>query len=444
MHANEVEEEIQRILRVSGIESAPIDPSSLSCLRQIVEERRKKKREGQSSLDEGTSQPKMIKIKQQIPSGDDSVLDQLRLQTQLLIDMQRQLNALNAKVDRLEANTLASNAGNEKIKISSTTRYFTRSSSHFMKDNSTNASETQPAAEENNQAEPPPLPQVPQQRGIFGYLRQVLRLFWEQSRTYVRPLDGPLLFKLFFMLLVVISRVTKDNKRQKNANQLYKLKMMTTLLIVGFLYHIRYLQYLYQFFWKENVPMRVWKGEEDIVIPPPSADDANQNDVDNHENNENHDDYANDNRNGNNQIHQIQQPANPIPRPFGEHVQQNLDLGGGQEQRRNGFLWGGIAPRDENDENVQNNPVFTFVQDVVYLFGSFILSLLPFWNPEALPQPLQPLLRPRNQPQEQDMPAPPGNDDIDIPTVRPPRDAMEPESDDDEEEEIVFDYDDME
>ena len=151
MHANEVEEEIQRILRVSGIESAPIDPSSLSCLRQIVQERRKKKREGQSSLDEGTSQPKMIKIKQQIPSGDDSVLDQLRLQTQLLIDMQRQLNALNAKVDRLEANTLASNAGNEKIKISSTTRYFTRSSSHFMKDNSTNALETQSAAEENNQ-----------------------------------------------------------------------------------------------------------------------------------------------------------------------------------------------------------------------------------------------------------------------------------------------------
>lgn len=282
MHANEVEEEIQRILRVSGIESAPIDPSSLSCLRQIVQERRKKKREGQSSLDEGTSKPNMIKIKQQIPSGDDSVLDQLRLQTQLLIDMQRQLNALNAKVDRLEANTLASNAGNEKIKISSTTRYFTRSSSHFMKDNSTNASE-------NNQAEPPPPPQVPQQRGIFGYLRQVLRLFWEQSRTYVRPLDGPLLFKLFFMLLVVISRVTKDNKRQKNANQVYKLKMMTTLLIVGFLYHIRYLQYLYQFFWKENVPMRVWKGEENIVIPPPSADDANQNDADNHENNENHD-----------------------------------------------------------------------------------------------------------------------------------------------------------
>ena len=444
MHTNEVEEEIQRILRVSGIESAPIDPSSLSCLRQIVQERRKKKTEGQSSLDEGTSQPKMIKINQQIPSGDDSVLGQLRLQTQLLIDMQRQLNALNAKVDRLEANTLASNAGNEKIKISSTTRYFTRSSSHFLKDNSTKALETQPAAEENNQAEPLP-PQVPQQRGIFGYLRQVLRLFWEQSRTYVRPLDGPLLFKLFFMLLVVISRVAKDNKRhQKNANQVYKLKMMTTLLIVGFLYHIRYLQYLYHFFWKENVPMRVWKGEEDIVIPPPSADDANPNDVDNHENNEHHDDDANENRNGNNnQIHQIQQPAaNPIPRPFGEHV-QHLDLGGGQEQRRNGFLWGGIAPRDENDENAQNNPVFTFVQDIVYLFGSFILSLLPFWNPEALPQPLQPLLRPRNQPQEQNIPAPPGNDDIDIPTVRPPRDAMEPESDD-EEEEILFEYDDME
>ena len=447
MHANEVEEEIQRILRVSGIESAPIDPSSLSCLRQIVQERRKKKTEGQSNLDKGTSEPKLIKINQQIPSGDDPVLDQLRVQTQLLIDMQRQLNALTAKVDRLEANnTLASNAGNEKIKISSTTRYFTRSSSHFMKDNnndshSTKASETQPTAEENNQAEPPP--QVPQQRGIFGYFRQVLRLFWEQSRTYVRPLDGPLLFKLFFMLLVVISRVAKDNKRQKNANQVYKLKMMTTLLIVGFLYHIRYLQYLYQFFWKENVPMRVWKGEEDIVIPPPSADDANQNDADNHENNENIDDHANnENRNGNNQIHQIQQPANPIPQPFGVGV-QHLDLGGGQEQRRNGFLWGGIVPRDENDENAQNNPVFTFVQDVVYLLGSFILSLLPFWNPEALPQPLQPLLRPRNQPQEQNMPAPPSNDDIDIPTVRPPRDAMEPESDD-EEEEILFEYDDME
>ena len=189
--------------------------------------------------------------------------------------------------------------------------------------------------------------------------------------------------------------------------------------------------------------MRVWKGEEDIVISPPSPDDANPNDANNHENHENHDDNANENRNGNNQIHQIQQPANPIPRPFGEHV-QHLDLGEGQEQRRNGFLWGGIAPRDENDENTQNNPVFTFVQDIVYLFGSFILSLLPFWNPEALPQPLQPLLRPRNQPQEQNIPAPPGNDDIDIPTVRPPRDAMEPESDDDEEEEIVFDYDDME
>jgi hypothetical protein len=437
MATDGVDEELERILRTAGIDSCPIDPSSMKCLRQLVEEK------GLLLDEPSTFLPQVVRERKVVAERNDSdltqpslgaedggvsnsnqssaILQQLKMQTNLMLRLHRQIQVLSDKVDRLEGseNTLSSN---EKITVTSRIRYIPQSTSTTAANETTSSSRNSAATAAHEaplEDQPPPQPEA---RGFFGCLVEIGRLFWVQSRGYVRPLDGALLFKLVFMVMVVTARISRSSSSSNNSDG--KIRMVTMLLFVGCLYHTRYLQYVYQFFWKENVPARVWKGDEDIAIPPPAANDE-----------------PNNNNNDAQQHQQQRQPLerNPVPPRLRE--QQQRDQAEAEDQAnwwRNGFLAGGIAPAvDPNDPNNQENAnaIVGLFKDMFYLVGSFVFSIFPMWTPEGQ-RARQPLRQVQLDEQERDG-EPEGNanhdNDQGIPEVSPPRDAMEAADDDDEE-----------
>eukprot|EP00980_Cylindrotheca_fusiformis_P011877 scaffold2828_cov126-Cylindrotheca_fusiformis.AAC.3 len=376
-----VEEELDRILRTAGIDSCPIDPSSMQSLRQLVVERiqgpSKYPPQAASPCKE-TPERTIANVTQASDSSPtdasgvvgnveaSAILKQLKMQTDLILGLQRQVEALSNKVERLEGNSDATHS-TEKVTITSRIRYIPQSNGDAA------PAPRNPAAQSDNHdadVEHPPLhqPRRRQVRTFFGCLSEVIRLFWVKSRDYVRPLDGALLFKLFFMVMVVTARIS----RSSNENADGKIRMVTMLLLIGFMYHTRYLQYIYHFFWKENVPARVWDGDEDIVIPPPAADDGPHNNDDAQQQ----------------QQQQQQQQRQPMGRnPVPPRARENQ---GQPDNRnnwwRNGFLAGGIAPAaDPNDLNHPENAnvVISLARDMLYLVGSFVMSIFPMWNPEG-------------------------------------------------------------
>jgi hypothetical protein len=210
----------------------------------------------------------------------------------------------------------------------------------------------------------------------------IARLFWVMSGNHVRPIDGAMLFKIMFMLLVVTARM---NKQPGNKIRFYA---SIGFMVVGFLWHNRYLQYIYQFFWKDNVPVRIWNGLPAEGPPQPPHP---------HGHNHNHG-----------------QPA-PLAAPGAPPVPNNNI---NNNDWRNTFLGGGIRGRAEN-------PLIALVQDIAYLFGSFLFSIFPMWRPEGPPPP-----PPQEQEQEPLLHDQQQRDGMGgIPQVRPPRDAMEAEED---------------
>jgi hypothetical protein len=437
MATSVVDEELERILRIAGIDSCPIDPSSMKCLRQLVEEK------GRLLLDEpSTFPPQVVPQRKVLAERSDSdltepslaaddggvsnsnessaILQHLKMQTNLILRLQRQIQVLSDKVDRLEGSENTSSS-KEKITVTSRIRYIPQSTSTTAANETTSSSSRNSAATEADEApledQPPARPEA---RSFFGCLVEIGRLFWVQSGGYVRPLDGALIFKLVFMVMVVTARVSRSSSSSNNSDG--KIRMVTVLLFVGFLYHTRYLQYVYQFFWKENVPARVWNGDEDIAIPPPAADDE-----------------PNNNNNDAQQHQQQRQPLERNPVPPRLRQQQQRDQAEDQDNWwRNGFLAGGIAPAaDPNDPNNQENAnaVVGLFKDMFYLVGSFVFSIFPMWTPEGQ-RARQPLRQVQLDEQERDG-QPEGNanhaNDQDIPEIRPPRDAMEAADDDDEE-----------
>ena len=66
------------------------------------------------------------------------------------------------------------------------------------------------------------------------------------------------MFKLLFMVFVMTARVSRNPSEAPG----YRLYAAVLLVIMGFLYHTRYFQFMYHFIWKGNIPVRVWSGKD--------------------------------------------------------------------------------------------------------------------------------------------------------------------------------------
>ncbi|KAG7366326.1 hypothetical protein IV203_028996 [Nitzschia inconspicua] len=259
---------------------------------------------------------------------------------------------------------------------------------------------------------------------------QVLQALFRMGRRDVRPLDGGVLMQLFFVSLVV-AKSSRDPSKQQ---------LMISIVVTGFLYHMKVLSFLYKFFVKNNVPLRIWKG-----MDPEGTDDVYGNNRDAAAANRNN----NNNENANGPA--AEEPPG-LPRPIGHPV-----AGRGNHGWEDTFLMGGIAAPN-NGNNAEGggvgNPVSRFLWDIIYLFGSFFLSIFPMWRAEQRPRPIPPAEENDDDiPQQQQQHDDDDNDDEEenignsdhrraggadndfgqIPTVQPPRDAMEPADSDDEE-----------
>lgn len=517
------EEETERILRAAGIDSAPMDPSSMELLKKLVREQKEGTVPSSLSSSEGTapsaagaagateepvvSTPRSLVFPPvssvataadaskgiystsevtssssvRIEDGDDrkpaattttkdaatatmlkspagtgsnfSVQKQLEIQTNLLLQIQQQLHSLEQKVSRIteqqgNGSTPSASSSTEtpspvNVTTTSKTRYFKfRSGNAATTTTPTpvpspattttdNASEQQEQQQQQQQPAAETTPQVargladqevqqqqPEQqqesllwrmlmapwRGIANSkVLEIIRVFWVMSRRHVRPLDGALIFKLCFMLLVVTARMSRVHKYEQKNNKIKKSNkddkesnpilaflesysyiyhnkqfyITMALMVVGFLYHTRYIQFFYQFFVTDNMAVRIWKGEQE-----PFENNPNNN------NNNNNDD-ANGNNNNNDGVRGRGLPDRPgeagVARPPGNNAAEGA---GAANDGTPGTDQQGQGDGDGQEETEQPpappppHPVIVLVMDILWLFASFFLSIFPMWNPE--------------------------------------------------------------
>lgn len=174
-------------------------------------------------------------------------------------------------------------------------------------------------------------------------------LFWSLHQRHVR-LNFGLIIKVFLVVTIFSAKMMTRKKAQEGDfwSAGAKFYLVLGLVMTGFLIQSGYLNFFYRFFVKENYVDRIYRGE-DI-----NADEVNWQDPP--QRNENH------NRNLRNLIPRDNLFAGNVPRPNG----------------------------------------FNILADILVLFGSFLLSLLPMWKPQ----------RPEEEPREMNPVNPP--EDIDI------------------------------
>lgn len=276
---------------------------------------------------------------------------------------------------------------------------------------------------------------------------QVWRTLYRMARRDIPRLEGGMFFQLIFVLLVLSSRISPNTAPRK-------FGAAVAVVVVGFLYQAKALPFLYRFFVKNNVPRRIWRG----LDPEGGEDDDNGNGPGRN--------GAGLRRGGGGGGGMGRIGGGPPGGPEGAAAAA-ADPNAAVDGWRHAFFMGGIAPRGGGRQMQQQRPhqdqrdggivhsVVGIVWDVVYLFGSFVLSIFPMWRPEA--QPLQPGPveegvagvpgfeggrvedGPQHPPGQQPPPPrqrdPEGNGGIQLPHVQPPRDAMEPADDGDEDDE---------
>jgi len=332
-----MEEEIESILRTVGLESCPVDPSSMEALAQLVRERQ----HGTGNA-AGCSAPPGAAAAAAAPtmpstqhqnSEQSEILQLLRVQTSMIMETQRKLDAVAEKVERLEQQL-----GVQPVRSTATT---TTTRQERNVDQTVPERNAAPAVFQ-------PVQSIVDAVSTLTLVR-IVRLFLKRSQGFVRPLDGGLMFKLVFMIVVMTARMSRS-PASASAHRFYVSMMF---VVIGFLYHTKYLQFCYLFFWKENIPMRVWAGED--VENEANRDGTEPRPVDRPPPQGRNNDHDNEARNA-------------------DH----------QEDRQQNFLAGAIHPRD-----LQQNLFFSLLQDIFYLFGSFFFSIFPMWQPVAPPPPQQ-------------------------------------------------------
>lgn len=243
-------------------------------------------------------------------------------------------------------------------------------------------------------------------------LVQIIKLFFVLRKRHVPNLDFGLLFKALIMLAILGSRLSSSRTSRRHKDDLqqvpwtYKFGAFAFFIVGGLLVQTGYANFLYHFFVKANYPGRIWNGE---VIDPEreaarplaeaaaaaaAAQPANaaagggapqanmgqqeqQNPPEGGGGNNN-----NNNNNANNDVGPPRPPGAPRAPGAGGAAAANDDGDDCFRTFFGGFLGGRIQPNEPDD-----NIVLRVVQDIVCVFGSFLLSIFPMWRPEGPPPP---------------------------------------------------------
>jgi hypothetical protein len=248
----------------------------------------------------------------------------------------------------------------------------------------------------------------------------------------MRPLDGGIFFQLLFVGMVFSSRIDPTKNPEK-------FLILSMVVAVGMLYQLKFWDVFFRFFIKERAPERMWR--EMNGLPPLTEEHGRPNHHVPAGNGNGGNDF-NVNRQGGQRALQDERPQiGGIGRQAADGGANN---GGIRRQRQNGnldpawrnmFVMGGIYQRQQDGEDAAaRNPVLGLAWDVFYLFGSFVFSIFPMWNPQARggpgrPRPFQAAARDEGVEGGVD-----GRErGIDeIPQVQAPRDAMVPADSDDD------------
>ena len=334
------DKEVDRILQLAGVASSPIDPPSLNALKELLQERKQclVTNVANALIPDASPPSNPSSYPSDKKTTNQQIIEILNMHTRMMMETQREIQVLVMKVQRLEGRLEATSGPGDRTLLR-----------HVPAEGEDKNKAEEESVTPRNQSGPP------QQPGIFARMQQtyglrLARLFYLRSQGFVRPLDGGLIFKLIFMVVVMSARISKASLSQG------RFQISVMLLVSGFLWHTRYLQYVYHFFVKENIPRRLWAGEViETYVSEVNATPL----VHAH-----HGRLAGE-RPNNNERHVLEQ-----------REQQQRDARGPLVAA----LLGGVIPL-RND-----NAVLALLTDMLCLIGSFLLSIFPVWQPIEGPQ----------------------------------------------------------
>jgi len=172
---------------------------------------------------------------------------------------------------------------------------------------------------------------------------EICRVYWALHRRDMGGrIDFNMIIKVMFMAAILFAKFSASNRRNRKGERTIKSRVQfyvaVVLIVGGFMLQSGYARFLHNFFIKERYVQRIWNGEEINVA--------------------------------------AQQPPRPAERRRQRQVQEEEDEAAAAEGP--GLLRGGIAQAP-----AQAGIIGKFIMDIVYLFGSFLLSILPMWKAEA-------------------------------------------------------------
>ena len=293
-------------------------------------------------------------------SRDDLILQQLKIQTAMIMDLQSRIDYLANKVHSLAASAPGDRTvpppyqhpnHQEMYHLMHPPLYQTwhPPAQQYRQPLTPNGVNPEPRDVPAPNGPPPPPPFRPP-RNLFGtlcdsfdnlatYIRnsrtvQVMRAFTTLHRRHVRA-DGAFMFKVVLMVAIFSAKMMS---RPPTPGEFWtaaiKFNLVMGMVFVGFLIQSGYISFLYQFFITHKLFDRIYGGEDvdldELVWNNPAT--------------------RGNNANGNNL-------RNMIPR---------------------NHMLGGNIPAPRNGINV--------LMDIALLLGSFLLSILPMWKPEGQPQ----------------------------------------------------------
>jgi len=185
----------------------------------------------------------------------------------------------------------------------------------------------------------------------------------EAQRRNVLLLDGNLLFKFCFMCLVLGGRLSRRKPSQTSTSEgiiagiwlAYRMHILIFVIVAVYFIRSGILDLLMDCLVKRDYVGKLWRGEPILQDNPP---ETNQQELDG-------------------QQGQLAPPrGNRQAAPQNNNDPNNPLIPPGFQ-----FAGGWI-----HNPNVRDGVVLTFVYDICYLLGSFVLSLFPIWNPQQMPQ----------------------------------------------------------
>ena len=279
---------------------------------------------------------------------DKRILDQMQMQTALLIDLQRRVEELTNIVllQQGQLQQQQQQGGYVPPQTMIVNQAVPQQQARNFPPMQPQARNVPPPVAAQEPAQPPA---VPQQMFIFAlftsiptYIRStrvahICRLFWALYKRDMRGrIDFNLIIKILFMGAILMAKFTNSHKRKTSIKSKFQMHVLVMLIVGGFLIQTGYARFLHNFFIKERYAQRIWDGEEiDATVQP---------------------NFRAEQQRQERQERQVQEENEEGP----------------------GLLRGGIARAP-----AQGGIVGKFVMDIVYLFGSFLLSILPMWKPQA-------------------------------------------------------------